>query len=82
MPLRRGNGREEGKGHNRGSWRASLGLRAALALLARLLSILSGSPLALADEAHHVNVTFLLTSDVYKLNEERGRGGLPRIARS
>jgi 5'-nucleotidase / UDP-sugar diphosphatase len=65
---------------NRGFWRASLGLRAALALLAWLLSILSGPPLALADEAHHVNVTFLLTSDVYKMNEERGRGGLPRIA--
>ncbi len=65
---------------NRGFWRASLGLRVALALLAWLLPILSVPPLALADEAHHVRVTFLLTSDVYKMNEEGGRGGLARTA--
>ena len=65
---------------NRGFWRASLGVRVASALLAWLLPILSVPQLVLAEEARHVRVTFLLTSDVYKMNEEGGRGGLPRTA--
>ncbi len=52
----------------------------ALALLACLAPILASQPPARAAEPRHVKITFLLTSDVYKMNEEDGRGGLPRIA--
>ena len=65
---------------NLGFSRALAGFAAVSALLACLLPAFFAPSRALADEARHVSVTFLLTSDVYKMNEEGGRGGLPRTA--
>lgn len=42
------------------------------------LCVLVGA--ASAARAEHVDVTFLLTSDIYQMGEEKGRGGFARLA--
>lgn len=54
----------------RDSLKLGLGAGASLAVL--------GATGALAQGA--VKVTFLLTNDIYEMNEEKGRGGIPRLA--
>jgi 2',3'-cyclic-nucleotide 2'-phosphodiesterase (5'-nucleotidase family) len=48
-----------------------------LRLIAALLALVAGTGLALAQQA---KVTFVLTNDVYQMSEEKGRGGLARLA--
>ncbi len=45
---------------------------------AALVAPLTGSRLARAADA--VRLTFVLVNDIYKMNEDGGRGGLPRLA--
>ena len=52
--------------------------RALKAGLASLAAPLMGAGLAQAAEA--VRLTFVLVNDIYKMNEDGGRGGLPRLA--
>ncbi|HEX8165763.1 MAG TPA: bifunctional UDP-sugar hydrolase/5'-nucleotidase [Beijerinckiaceae bacterium] len=46
-------------------------------LIAAALAIVAGAGLAAAQQA---KVTFVLTNDVYQMSEEKGRGGLARLA--
>ncbi|HEX8665427.1 MAG TPA: bifunctional UDP-sugar hydrolase/5'-nucleotidase [Beijerinckiaceae bacterium] len=46
-------------------------------LIAAALAVVAGAGLAFAQEA---KVTFVLTNDVYQMSEEKGRGGLARLA--
>jgi 5'-nucleotidase/UDP-sugar diphosphatase len=48
-----------------------------LRLAAAALTLLMGAGLASAQEA---KVTFVLTNDVYQMSEEKGRGGMARLA--
>lgn len=65
---------------NRGlNWRGRL-FHGVCSVIFCLALILARPTEALADDVRHVAITFLLTGDVYKMNEDGGRGGLPRIA--
>ena len=52
-------------------------LRPSLRLIAAAFALVAGAGLAFAQEA---KVTFVLTNDVYQMSEEKGRGGLARLA--
>ena len=54
-------------------WQCWTGL-AACALVAALLQV------ATAADASRTKITLVLTSDVYKMGDENGRGGMARIA--
>src|ERR1041384_3198170 len=52
-------------------------LLAALRPIAAALALAAGAGLAFAQQA---KVTFVLTNDVYQMSEEKGQGGLARLA--